>query len=153
MLFYSIHKNCFSGIYDWYVDVEQRGQRVRIAIYSDVHGNLEALDAVLEALSNESVDRTICLGDLVGYGPNPNECIEKVMESADVVVAGNHDYAAVNLVSTDHFNEYARVAIDWTKKVLSPNSVNILNGLPLIQCDESYTVVHATPEAPDQWHY
>jgi predicted phosphodiesterase len=126
---------------------------VRIGIFSDVHGNSEALEIVLKSLKYERVDRTICLGDLVGYGPEPNQCVDRVMNVADKVVVGNHDHAATGQLSTEHFNEYARRAIDWTREILSPASVNILKRLPLILTEGDITWVHATPEAPSEWYY
>ncbi len=126
---------------------------MRIGIFSDVHGNIEALEVVLQALKYENVDRTICLGDVVGYGPNPNQCVDKIIEEVDHVIAGNHDYAAIGQVSTQYFNEYARQAIDWTQDVLTSTSVHFLSQLPLIHIEEEITFVHATPEAPEEWHY
>ena len=126
---------------------------MRIGLISDIHANLEALEAVLKALSRESLDLTICLGDLVGYGPDPNICVEKTIESVDLVVAGNHDYAAAGLVSTAPFNEHARAAMEWTKTVLNNNNVELLKKLPLMQCEGNITAVHASPESPDQWRY
>lgn len=126
---------------------------MRYGVFSDVHGNLEALEVVLRALEEEKVDRTLCLGDLVGYGPNPNRCIERVMAFSDKIVAGNHDCAAVGVLSTTYFNEYARRAIDWTRDVLSSTSVDVLSGLPLLLVEEEVTMVHATPEAPALWDY
>jgi predicted phosphodiesterase len=126
---------------------------MRLGIFSDVHGNMEALDIVLNALKKEEVNLTICLGDLVGYGPDPNECVEKIMAASDIVLAGNHDYAAVNLESTEHFNESARTAIEWTSRVLTPESQEILSKLPLMETIDNILIVHATPEQPEQWHY
>ncbi len=126
---------------------------MRIGIFSDVHGNIEALEVVLQALRYENIDRMICLGDLVGYGPSPNQCVERVIKEVDRIVAGNHDYAAVDQISTDNFNEYARKAIDWTHEVLTSTSIQVLSQLPLISIEEEVTYVHATPEEPADWHY
>jgi len=126
---------------------------VRIGIFSDVHGNVEALEVVLKALEEERVNRSFCLGDLVGYGPNPNRCVEKVMQFSDRVVAGNHDHAATGQTPTTYFNEYARMAIDWTRKVLSSNSMINLNRLPVVLIEGEITLVHATPDKPEAWHY
>ena len=126
---------------------------MRVGIFSDVHANFEALEIVLKAIEYEGVDKTICVGDLVGYGPDPNQCVEKVMEMADIVVAGNHDYAACGMLSTEYFNEYARMAIDWTSRVLDTKFIDILSNLPLTVTEDGITIVHATPEAPSGWHY
>ena len=126
---------------------------MRIGIFSDVHANGEALDVVLKALEYEEVNRIFCLGDLVGYGPMPNECIERTMAVADEVVGGNHDYAATSRISTDGFNDYAKQAIEWTQKVLTATSIARLNNLPMAITEGDIFIVHATPEAPEKWHY
>ena len=126
---------------------------MKIGILSDIHGNMEALDVVLAELKECGPDRILCLGDLVGYGPNPNECIEKIASVADIILAGNHDHAATGQLSTEHFNEFARKAIDWTRDVLDAKNSRFLSGLPLILVEEGMTLVHATPEAPADWNY
>ena len=126
---------------------------LRIGILSDIHGNLEALESVLKAVQQEAVDRIICLGDLVGYGPNPNECVQATTAVSDVILAGNHDHAAIDRLSTDCFNEYARKAIDWTRQQLTTDAKQLLEALPLIVREDRFTLVHATPEAPEAWNY
>ncbi|MBN1780446.1 metallophosphoesterase family protein [bacterium] len=126
---------------------------MRVGIFADVHANEEALDVVLSALRQETVDQIICLGDLVGYGPNPNECISKISETADIVIAGNHDWGAIEKMPVEGFNPFARQAITWTQEVLNAESRKILNALPLIQDDGVIMAVHASPELPDHWHY
>jgi predicted phosphodiesterase len=126
---------------------------LRIGIIADVHANEEALDAVLGALKKAEVHRIICLGDLVGYGPNPNECVAKIFDCTEVVVAGNHDYGAVGLLSIERFNAFARQAMLWTQENLSAESGRIIKSLDLIYDDGYIMAVHASPEAPDQWHY
>lgn len=127
--------------------------KLRIGIYSDVHANIEALDAVLEALDKEKVDRTLCLGDLVGYGPDPNACVEKVMRNADEILAGNHDQAAVGLVPLSDFNDNAAEALEWTCRILSDQAAEFLCRLPLTVREGELTAVHATPDAPQEWNY
>ncbi|MBN2105425.1 metallophosphoesterase family protein [bacterium] len=126
---------------------------MRIGIIADVHANIEALDGVLDALHKAQVDQIICLGDLVGYGPNPNECVAKVMEHSDVIVAGNHDFGAIGKLPADRFNAFARQAILWTQDVLTEESRKVIQSLPLIWDDGRTTAVHASPEAPEKWHY
>jgi diadenosine tetraphosphatase ApaH/serine/threonine PP2A family protein phosphatase len=126
---------------------------VKIGIYSDVHSNAEALDAVLGAMDKEHVERTFCLGDLVGYGPDPNLCVERVMKNADEILAGNHDHAVIGRLSTIGFNEAAALAVEWTMTVLSKNSAEFLNRLPLILRFDAIMAVHATPDVPGEWHY
>lgn len=126
---------------------------MRIGIIADVHANEEALDTVLSALKKADIDRIICLGDLVGYGPNPNECVSKVFETAEVIVAGNHDYGAIGRLSLERFNAFAHQAMLWTQDNLSAESVQIIKSLDLIYDDGYIMAVHASPEAPEQWHY
>ena len=84
---------------------------MRYGIFSDIHSNLEALDAVIEAYRKEKIDRYLCVGDVVGYASSPKECIEKIRMLAMITVAVNHDWASVNLISTDYFNPLAKEAI------------------------------------------
>ena len=126
---------------------------MRIGILSDIHGNAQALECVLEILRRESVDRIVCLGDLVGYGPEPNLCVRETESAADLILAGNHDHAAIERLSTESFNAYARTAIDWTRSRLDPKSRGLLESLPLIVHEQKMTLVHATPDVPDAWNY
>jgi len=128
---------------------------LKYAIISDVHANWEALQAVWESLLKEQVDRVIFLGDMVGYGPDPNQVIEYLTEHVDISLAGNHDWAALGRTSIDYFNPHAKAAILWTQGVLSQENRTILAELPLqhAEREESLLFVHATPYEPDQWHY
>lgn len=128
---------------------------MRIAILADVHANLEALEAVLEHLSDESVDRVVCLGDIVGYGADPNPCCDRIRETAEEVVAGNHDRGAVGLTDVSSFNPFARKAIQWTARMLEKNHIPYLEALPLTMTlfGEGATFVHATPSMPEAWEY
>ncbi|MBN1543446.1 metallophosphoesterase family protein [candidate division KSB1 bacterium] len=124
-----------------------------IAVLSDIHANLEALDVVLEYIERCGCDRIICLGDVVGYGPNPNECIERLRMRADRVLLGNHDHAAIGLTDPMTFNRYARQAIEWTGETLTPSSRKFLQQLPATCQEESCLCVHASPYAPLDWRY
>lgn len=128
---------------------------MRIAILSDVHGNLEALEAVLEHISGESVDRVVCLGDLVGYGADPNPCCDRIPEVAEEVVAGNHDHASVGLTDMSDFHPAAREAAQWTDEILSGSHRRYLESLPftMILAEGEATLVHATPSRPEAWQY
>ena len=126
---------------------------MRIGIFSDIHGNAEALDIVLKALDYECVDCRICLGDLVGYGPCPNQCIERSEAISDIMILGNHDAAAVGQIDVSRFNEYARIAMDWTREILTPASIKRMKDLPIIEIAHEITWVHATPSLPDKWRY
>ncbi len=88
-------------------------------LISDVHANLEALEAVLKDLRKRKPDAIFFLGDVVGYGPNPNECLEILRGNCKVLLAGNHDWAAIGRTDIDYFNEYAKAAVLWTREVLT----------------------------------
>lgn len=125
------------------------------AIISDVHGNIDALEAVLKHIDNEKVDTLLFLGDSVGYGPAPNECVELLKERADLLLAGNHDRGAAGLTDTNYFNPYAKVAIDWTRNELRREIKEYLQSLPLTGTvkGESIYLVHSSPLEPEKWHY
>jgi len=123
---------------------------MRYGVLSDIHGNLEALRAVLRELSG--VDAYLCLGDLVGYGPNPNECVETVRALGSVhCVVGNHDLAAIGKYATDWFNFYAREAIMWTQEELSEPNRAFLASLPTKTTVPGAVVVHGS--LPDPMEY
>jgi len=123
------------------------------AIFSDIHGNLEALKTVLEDIEKQNVDKVICLGDVVGYGPFPGECVELVRKTADICLMGNHDYAAIGKEPLEYFNSYAREAILWTRKRLSAGHLQYLKSLPFVHIDGDITFVHSSPHRPEDWTY
>ena len=116
---------------------------MRFAILSDIHGNLEALTAVLARV--EHSDGLLCLGDIVGYGPNPNECVALVRARATATVLGNHDVAAVDSHGLEYFNANARTALEWTQTVLEPEHVAWLDGLSYELRMPEYLLVHGAP--------
>ncbi|MBI3008922.1 MAG: metallophosphoesterase family protein [Candidatus Omnitrophica bacterium] len=126
---------------------------MKYGIFSDIHSNIEALEKVLDALQEEGVDGYVCGGDIVGYGANPRECIDKVRELNPIIVCGNHDWAVGGTIDTEYFNDYAKVAIEWTRKVLNDEYKEYLNGLRLVYKDEDITLVHATLDSPDKFEY
>jgi len=132
---------------------EEDPSLLKIGIVSDIHGNLEALETVLGSLQEYGVERILCLGDLVGYGPDPVACVERIMDTADIVVAGNHDQAVSGLIDMDRFNTQAREAIEWTRTQTTREINDTLAGLPLTVSGDSMTAVHAAPFEPEAWHY
>ena len=126
---------------------------MRYAIFGDIHGNIEALETVLEHCKKEGVDRYLCLGDIVGYGANPNECADLVKKQCSIILLGNHDAAAVELLSTQHFNIHAKIAIEWTTQTLRKETKNFLSELPMKSTVDPITLVHATPYEPNMWYY
>jgi diadenosine tetraphosphatase ApaH/serine/threonine PP2A family protein phosphatase len=116
---------------------------VRYAILSDVHANLESLEVALARLA--PADGVLCLGDIVGYGPNPNECVAKIRERASETVLGNHDVAAVDNFGLEYFNQAARAAIVWTQSVLAKPNAEWLSGLGYELRRPDYLMVHGAP--------
>ena len=125
---------------------------MRVAIISDIHANLTAFEAVLKHMG--SVEAMWCLGDLVGYGPQPDECICTLREKAHICVPGNHDWGAIGRLELAAFNRDARSILEWTQRTLSPDNARYLDSLPVQQTVRaaSSTLVHASPRDP-MWEY
>ena len=123
---------------------------MRVAVVSDIHSNLTAFRAV--AADFGEVEEVWCLGDLVGYGPDPNECVALLREHPHVCVAGNHDWAALGKVTTDVFNVAAASAAWWTAAHLTEETKEYLLGLPLEIDREGWRLVHGSPRDPI-WEY
>src|SRR5512146_88526 len=114
---------------------------MRILIISDVHANLTALEAVLAEAGE--IEAAWCLGDLVGYGPDPNECVRRVRALPELVcLLGNHDAAALGYIDTDTFNPDARTALEWTRNQLEPESIAFLKDLPEKTVVDRMTLAH-----------
>lgn len=118
-----------------------------------MHGNLAALNAVLEAYSREAVDKYVCLGDIVGYAAQPAECIAALCSLSPSLVAGNHDWAGAGLLSAEYFNPLAGQAVEWTSSRLQEGDKQFLKSLPLLLKDETFIAVHATLENPEEFNY
>ena len=129
---------------------------MRYAVFTDIHANLEALEAVLakidELAKDEPIDQIWFLGDLVGYGPNPNECITRLRERTDVIIAGNHDWAAVGKLDLEDFSAAARISAEWTMKQLTEEHRTFLANLPERLEIGECTLVHGSPYGP-LWEY
>lgn len=123
---------------------------MRYLIISDVHANQTALSAVLDDAG--SYDSIWCLGDLVGYGPDPNECVERLRELAHLSLAGNHDWAALGKLDIMSFNSDARAASIWTSGELSRSSRKFLDALPTDTVKDQFTLAHGSPRQP-VWEY
>jgi diadenosine tetraphosphatase ApaH/serine/threonine PP2A family protein phosphatase len=122
-------------------------------VLSDIHGNLEALRAVLRDAAGEGATEVVCLGDTVGYGADPVACVDLVGERAVRLVAGNHEWGVVGRLDLGWFNSAARAAAVWTAGRLDPAQARYLEGLPLVAALEEATLVHASPTAPEEWDY
>jgi predicted phosphodiesterase len=126
---------------------------MRYGFFSDVHANLEALNSVTKDFQKEKLDKVFFLGDAVGYGPDPNECVSIVDRLTDVKLMGNHDFAALGLIETTQFNEYAQQAMDWTRNILTEESLNVLSGFAMDNRFDQLCLVHSTPKQPQEWNY
>ena len=126
---------------------------MRIAIISDIDSNIEALTKSMEVIDTLSVHEIICLGDIIGYGANPNECIDLVRQRCSIVIKGNHEDAAENILMTEHFTDDARAAIHWTRTQLSEKNLEYLHTLPLSHSRNNLLFVHASPCQPADWNY
>lgn len=124
------------------------------AIISDIHGNLEAFQAVVAELSKAGVDEYMCVGDVVGYGADPSGCIE-ILRSLrpNVLTAGNHEWGVLGLLGLDYFNEYARAAIEWTRNRLSRAETDYLKSFELIHEDTDFFLVHGGMPDPEKFPY
>ncbi len=126
---------------------------MRVLVISDIHANLEALNTVLEAAhQNGGFDQIWCLGDVVGYGPNPNECVARLREFEHICVLGNHDAAALGQINIEDFNPDAKQAVLWTQRQLTPATRTYLENLPEKRVIGDYTIVHGSPQNP-VWEY
>lgn len=126
---------------------------MRLAIISDIHSNLQALTTAFGLIAIEGVDEIVCLGDVVGYGANPNECIDLVRNRCSVVLLGNHDNAAVDPEAAESFTERARRAIYWTREQLTDENMDFLEALPYVETRKEALFVHASPCHPEWWEY
>ncbi len=125
----------------------------RILLLSDIHANLAALEAVLlDAARTSGFNEVWTLGDTVGYGPRPNECLDRLRELAALSVTGNHELAAIGSISLDDFNPYARAAAEWTAGVLTNESKTYIDSLPDRREIRDFTLVHGSPRSPI-WEY
>lgn len=126
---------------------------MKLGIISDIHANLEALTAVVGALRDKGATRFVCCGDVVGYGPDPDLCVEIIRRMHCTCVAGNHDYGAVGKIPIDSFNSVATQALLWTRSRLAESNRLYLEDLPLTAEEDSLHFVHSSPSAPDAWEY
>lgn len=126
---------------------------MKLVIFSDVHGNLEALTAVRESVALEDADRVICLGDVVGYGASPNECCRIVREIADEVVLGNHDAAVCGRMDLDYYYDSAHFVLTWTAGLLTEENMHWLRSLPVRWDSRGISFTHGSPVRPEMFEY
>jgi len=124
---------------------------MRLLVLSDLHANLSALEASLSAAEG-SWDHVVCLGDVVGYGPDPNEVTSRIRELGAATIRGNHDKAATDLMPTDDFNPVAKMAVDWTRAQLSNENLDWLASLPQGPIEaEGVVLVHGAFQDEDEY--
>lgn len=128
---------------------------MRYAVISDVHSNLEALRAVLADIKANSVKEILFTGDAVGYGPDPNECLKIIEAGCSVLIAGNHDWAAISLTDITFFNRAAQSAMMWTMKTLTKENLQTLSKFKMTEVvlEKNLFLVHSTPREPQRWFY
>jgi putative phosphoesterase len=128
-------------------------ESMRFAIISDIHGNLEALTRAFEVIDQENVREVVCLGDTVGYGANPVECLKLVRSRCSVVLLGNHDAASIDLAVANQFTLNAQLSAIWTFGALDEESKKFLHNLKPTQPRGHVLLSHGSPYEPDEWHY
>lgn len=126
---------------------------MKYGIISDIHGNFEALSAVIKDAQRNRVETLLCAGDVVGYGASPAKCIELLQELKTTSVAGNHDWAVSGRLDYSYFTKEGIEAVNWTKQWMSLEQIEYLNALPLIVQNEDLTMVHGTLQHPEKFMY
>jgi len=126
---------------------------MKFAVLSDIHGNWEALEAVLAEADRRGVEGYVCLGDIVGYGADPGPCLDRIRELPANAVLGNHDAAICGLANIKNFNDYARDAILWTKDRIDREARDYLSALPLTRTIGNIALVHSSLDSPRDWGY
>ncbi len=125
---------------------------MQVAILTDIHSNLPALEAVLEAISASGAEQTWCLGDVVGYGAQPDECTALVASECDLSLVGNHDLAVLGEIDTDVFSAAAAAAVTWTQTNCKRETIDFLRGLKPEDTSYEVSLYHASPRDP-VWEY
>ncbi|MBN2302301.1 MAG: metallophosphoesterase family protein [Lentisphaerae bacterium] len=125
----------------------------KFAVLGDIHGNIEALEAVLDDAAERNVNAYVCVGDIVGYNADPSACLEKIRAMDCIVVRGNHDHYCSHDESLDDFHPLAANVIDWTRHQLSDDQIEYLRNLKLSRMVSGFTLVHSTLDMPKKWGY
>lgn len=126
---------------------------MRLAIISDIHSNLEALTRTFEIIDSEAVDDIVCLGDVVGYGANPVECLDLVRARCSTILLGNHDAAATDLNVAVYFTLNAQISARWTFAALPEQSKELLRSFAHTKHVGDMRLSHGSPAEPEEWHY
>ena len=126
---------------------------MKYLILSDIHGNVQALEKVIEEIAATRPDFVVSLGDVVGYGANPSDCIDLVDQHCNIRVCGNHDFVAAGLAESENFNITARISIEWTKSSLSARQKELLNAYDTVRRHGECLFAHSSPVSPLDWEY
>lgn len=126
---------------------------MKIALISDIHSNTEALKTALAYIKENNIEKTVCLGDIVGYGAEPNECCEMIREHADIALLGNHDAAVIGVMDTDYYYEAARNVLFWTRRALTKENFEWLYSLPYTYRSGNLGFFHSAPIVPSGFYY
>jgi len=126
---------------------------MRFAIISDIHANLPALDAVLKDMKTYHIDHIICLGDMIGYGPFPSECLRRIREVTDYVIMGNHESAAAGIFDVNLFHDEAKEHILWTREQLSKDDLDYIKNLNYMLDFQTFMISHGAFVDPDCFPY
>ena len=128
---------------------------MKYAVISDLHSNLEALETALKEIKKRDVEKIVCLGDVVGYGANPSECLELVKKGAQKIIMGNHDRAVEDVELRSYFSPHAREAIEWTAPRLNPEEKKFIRTFREIVIDQKKDVTwtHGSVHEPEEFHY
>ncbi len=124
-----------------------------LAVISDVHANLEALEAVMRDVEQWKADKIVCLGDTIGYGPDPLACLDIVERACDMRLMGNHEYAVLGRLPSSQINRTAKISLSWTHDQLAESALPRITSLPLVASLNGAYFVHASPWEPDKWRY
>jgi diadenosine tetraphosphatase ApaH/serine/threonine PP2A family protein phosphatase len=125
---------------------------MRVAVVSDVHGNRQAFEAVLDEITDSECSELWCLGDLVGYGADPDVCVALAHETAAICLAGNHDLGVTGAIALEQFSRGAALAATWTRETITPATRAFLESLEPQRLDEAVGLYHASPRDP-VWEY
>ncbi|MBN2713179.1 MAG: metallophosphoesterase family protein [Planctomycetes bacterium] len=126
---------------------------MKFGIFGDIHGNLEALDVCVGKMKELGVDHYLCMGDIVGYGANPEECVQIVRDLNAITISGNHDHAVIGCLDIAYFNQYARQAAIWTREHLSDTSKDWLRTRSFVEHMDKFVIVHGSLQAPELFNY
>ncbi len=126
---------------------------MKYLVFSDIHGNAQALETLVEEIGEIRPDFVVSLGDVVGYGASPSDCVDLIDEHCDIRICGNHDFVAAGLADSENFNVTARISIEWTKNSLSARQKELLTAYDTVRRHGECVFAHSSPVSPLDWEY